>query len=75
MTLRYNTLALVFLSFVVLYLTQASPGGSEGLGWAEFTLREDAREEKSKFLFLDVPANLCEQGTLCWPESLSRCFT
>ena len=32
MTLRYNTLALVFLSFVVLYLTQASPGGSEGLG-------------------------------------------
>ena len=42
---------------------------------AEFTLREDAREEKSKFLFLDVPANLCGQGTLRKRESLSRCFT
>ena len=77
--LRYNTVALVFLSLKVLHLIYLNIAHRLCQGVlrdsAEFTLREDAREEKSKFLFLDVPANLCGQGTLRWPESLSRCFT
>ena len=77
--LRYNTVALVFLSLKVLHLVYLNLTQRLCQGVlrdsAEFALREDAREEKSKFLFLDVPANLCGQGTLRWPESLSRCFT
>ena len=46
MILRYNTLALVFLSLIVLYLTQALPGGSEGLGWIYSPWRCQGRKVK-----------------------------
>ena len=44
--LRYNTVALVFLSLIVLYLTQALPGGSEGLGWIYSPWRCQGRKVK-----------------------------